>query len=858
MRDSHAECVEATRRTGRQYAMNLLSELRRIMKSQISGPRSSRFPPKSERLAFRRNSLSGMSGVLFSLVASFVFPCVGHAQVMRLDTNYVTFATRTSPYLISQAAVQPDGKVLVSGYFDTVNGKPHKRLVRLLADGSLDSTFIPSVEGSPTALADGKILVHQGTTIRRLNPDGSLDGGYAFSTGLFINRIVPLQDGRVYVCGSYLFGDLGIARLSEDGEIERTFDPQIALGADITTAAVQSDGKVLVAGRFPSISGMFLQKLARLNIDGTVDESFDAGVGPVHDSPPVINALAVKPNGHILVGGQFTSFSGIQRSGVAELEPSGAVAAEGNSGVGVSGVGAQPALVSVTAVFQDGSALIGGNFDQVNGVPTKDLVKLNPDGSLGNFVPPDFADNLVNIVRQIAIGDDRIWIAGTFTQIQDALAPGIGRLHLDGRIDLDFNPRFGEKVTPAIALQPDRKILLAGGFDEVNGTKRTGLARLDGNGILENAFQATVTGGQGVVLAVQSNGGIILGGNFTDVNGQPRRGLARVTSQGSLDLGFNPIVAGNAFPLIRKIAIQADGRIVVGGGFTSINGSQPYLARLNSDGSLDSSFSPPMTALVRGLAVDPQERVVYWENSVSATMIRRININGTVDASYEPGRFIRYFHADDWRGGGIVFQPDGKALVFGNISLSANSQPAYSLIRFTPEGVPDESFRFVESSLRVLIEDVKVQQNGKILVARSANGRTASALLGLNADGSLDPGFNPGGLIGGSVTSIEIDNDDGGIVFGGRQLSSDGMSIGSAGRMKRVSNAFLKPTQLSGAGLDLLLMGETGRIYRIDASANLRDWLTLGTVSLTNSTQPFVDASAPNFDRRFYRAVLTP
>jgi hypothetical protein len=134
-----------------------------------------------------------------------------------------------------------------------------------------------------------------------------------------------------------------------------------------------------------------------------------------------------------------------------------------------------------------------------------------------------------------------------------------------------------------------------------------------------------------------------------------------------------------------------------------------------------------------------------------------------------------------------------------------------------------------------------------------------SALLRLNTDGRIDPTFNAGGFVNGSVTDIAVEAGDTGVVFALNLFGVNWSWVGSVARMKAVANPFLSVTSARQATtFELLLIGETGKAYRIDATTNLFDWFSLGTVTLTNSTQPFVDANLLGFDRRFYRAVLVP
>jgi uncharacterized delta-60 repeat protein len=111
-------------------------------------------------------------------------------------------------------------------------------------------------------------------------------------------------------------------------------------------------------------------------------------------------------------------------------------------------------------------------------------------------------------------------------------------------------------------------------------------------GALDAAFTPSITGVVHAV-AVQSNGQIVIGGEFTSVNGAGRSNLARLNADGTLDTSFNPGIGGGLSPGVFALAIQSDGRILIGGRFSTVNGvGRNNIARLNANGTLDGSFNP--------------------------------------------------------------------------------------------------------------------------------------------------------------------------------------------------------------------------------------------------------------------------
>jgi uncharacterized delta-60 repeat protein len=169
-----------------------------------------------------------------------------------------------------------------------------------------------------------------------------------------------------------------------------------------------------------------------------------------------------------------------------------------------------------------------------------------------------------------------------------------------GTNDPTFNPTdrgfgFGDGANGATyttAIQSDGKIVIGGNFTSYNGTASNYIARLNTDGSLDGGFNPG-TGANNYILTtrVQSDGKIIIGGHFTTYNGTARNRIARLNTDGSLDAGFNPGTGADSY--IGTTAIQSDGKIIIGGGFTSYNGTaRNYIARLNTDGSLDAGFNP--------------------------------------------------------------------------------------------------------------------------------------------------------------------------------------------------------------------------------------------------------------------------
>lgn len=297
-------------------------------------------------------------------------------------------------------------------------------------------------------------------------------------------------------------------------------------------------------------------------------------------------AVAIQPDGKILING------GLNSARLSRLDSFGNADPDFHPGSGPDGE------VHAIALQLDGRILIAGNFTSYNGTNRGHIARLNADGSLDlTFDPGSGASGDINALA--VHPDGNIFIGGTFSSYNGTNRSRIARLDYDGGLDTSFNPGTGVNGYGilALALRTDGKVVIAGYFSSVNGTNRNSIARLNANGSLDLAFNPG-SGPNAEIdsIAEQADGKLIVGGFFSTFNGVARSGLARLNANGSLDAGFNPSLAvGNNFNqrTIRSIVVQPDGRIIVGGLFNQVSGvlTHQNLARFEANGSLDANFA---------------------------------------------------------------------------------------------------------------------------------------------------------------------------------------------------------------------------------------------------------------------------
>jgi uncharacterized delta-60 repeat protein len=442
----------------------------------------------------------------------------------------------SNPYVRS-VAVQNDGKVLIAADFDTVNGVMRNRIARLHADGSLDADFQNGLSG-----ANGYV---------------TFVGAQNDSKLLIVGRFTTVQgQSRNYV-----------ARLNREGTLDNGFQNGLPVGDSyVSSVALQSDGKVLIGGQFTTVNGVSPTLVARLNADGSVDSGFQSGLSGVNG---YVRSVAVQSDGKVVIGGGFSNVNGVGRTMITRLNVDGTL--DGSFQNGLPGVSGD--VVSL-ALQPDGKVLIGGDFVSVNGVSRNRVARLNADGTLDN----DFLNGLSgpnsNVLSVTVQSDGKIIIGGDFTIVNGVRRNRIARLNADGTLNNAFQntelfPSTSSRVY-SVAVQSDSKVLIGGDFTNVNNVARHRIARLNADGSLDADFQNGLSGINGSVysIALETNGKVLIGGWFTTVNDVPAAFVARLW--GSADIppriqsvnqsGADVNLIWDAIPN-RTYRVQYDGRL---------------------------------------------------------------------------------------------------------------------------------------------------------------------------------------------------------------------------------------------------------------------------------------------------------
>ena len=633
---------------------------------------------------------------------------VAENRIVRLNSNGSkdsTFSVGTGfNSEVRSIVLQNDGKIIVGGFFTSYNGITENSILRLNSNGDRDSSFYDGggFNSGVYAIAlqvDGKVIVGGGTfnngsgssIFRRLNSNGTVDGD--FNTGTSVNdqvqSIVLQPDGKIIIGGIFtLYNGINenrIIRLNVNGTKDTTFSTGTGFSGGVRSIVMQPDGKIIVGGGFTSYKAVVENRIIRLNSNGSKDTGFNSGTG--FNNP--VFSIALQTDGKIIVGGNFNLYNGLPENRIVLLNSNGVKDTTFNTGMGINGV------VQTIAVQPDGKKIIGGSFISYNGVTENYIIRLNSNGTKDTTFNTGigFNDRVLSVTLQ---PDGKMIVAGDFTSFNGVTENRVIRLNSNGIKDTTFNSGSGfiAGSVLSIDLQTDGKIIVGGDFYSYNGIVEYNIVRLNNDGTKDTSF-ITGTGFNFKVqsIVLQPDGKMIVGGDFNSYNGVTENRIVRLNSNGTKDASFS---TGSGFnTTVHSIALQIDGKIIVSGFFTSYNGvAENYLVRLNGNGTKDATFSPGTSVnnQVLSIALQPNGKIILGGfftsyNGITENYIIRLNSNGTKDTAFNTGvGFNSAVHL-------IALQADGKIVLGGSFtSYKAISSSAYLITLYGDSVLSNEEF----------------------------------------------------------------------------------------------------------------------------------------------------------------------
>ena len=726
------------------------------------------------------------------------------------------------PLTPTRAMLLPDGKYVLFFGPDTLTDQPTGPITRFLADGTLDTAFNFSRTykgvSAATPASDGKLYIaasryvygrKEAEQILRLNADGSIDSSFTPATVggdhtyQDVRQILVQPDGKVLVAGLFITfaGDDardGIVRLMPDGAVDMGFAPVTLDSVDVWSAALQPDGKVLIGGMFSRVNGVTSPGIARLNTNGSLDSTFQSG-GFLLELP--VRGIAVQSDAKIILSGRFRFGSGpaATRAPLVRLNDAGSLDST------FSSAGAVPGTPSGRDLFvlPDGKiiAAVRSSIYRFNTNGSKDTDFRQAVMIDGQFSPsPPIPGSPVSVHL---LPDGRILTGGNFTDVDPPGAPtysqfGVARLNSDGTLDssLVTSHKTGSETAPSSFARLD------------DGSTLIGFG-----GMIDPPFPYNV----GRLLSDGSRGP-----NFTLSSSDPNSFL----SGGFLARGIEPLPDGNFFVFGQKTAPFAftygkvapngvhdtafatepiqpfqeaiatpDGKILLAAGTDAQATVYETLTRLKADGHYDSfslaqsirevqldrydpnGFIVRMYVGSRVLAVQPDGKIlfVYLRPNYFFYLVR-LNTDGSIDGTFAETAFPSLDSSQNFP---IIFDPvtnttyqppegvltaslplldahvqaDGRIILVGHFT-SYNATAARGIVRLEPNGAVDNTFNTgggaqwnttVETSTFFpAIEQIEVQADGDLLIAgtfEAFNGAAAPGIASLNPDGSVDASF---------------------------------------------------------------------------------------------------------------------
>jgi uncharacterized delta-60 repeat protein len=359
-----------------------------------------------------------------------------------------------------------------------------------------------------------------------------------------------------------------------------------------------------------------------------------------------------------------------------------------------------------------------------------------------------------------------------------------------GVLDAQFAAAVGagpnDRLRLGVVAQPDGKIIVHGSFTQFNGIPANSIIRLNENGTIDTTFLTNIgTGTPSMIVQVvlQPDGKMILRGEgcgrlstFISFNNTPAPGIVRLNEDGTIDTDFMANV-GTGFPVVgpspcsalvpNSFALQADGKIVIGGGFMEFNGvAARRIMRLNADGTRDTGFSQThgtgiASFPVLNVYVRPNGKIVATGtfrsfNGITANSIIRFNPDGSLDSlfSTNTGTGCTPISA-------IAFASDEKIYISSSSMTSFNGTAVPRIVRLNEDGTIDTTFLqnigtgSTSNAVSQIIEQVDL--DNKIIVVgvgSTFNGLASGRIVRLNSNGTNDVSFINNARTATAVSSI--------------------------------------------------------------------------------------------------------
>lgn len=558
---------------------------------------------------------------------------------------------------------------------------------------------------------------------------------------------------------------------------------------------VLPDGKVLAGGSFTSFEGQPRTNLVRLIADGTaVDQTFTLGTEQTGLNQGVL-AMAVQPDGKVVVVGGFTKLGGQPRQGVGRLN------ADGTLDTGFVPLDVGRILNKDCLVIQDdGKILVGGSA----------LIRLNANG----VADPSFTVRIGGAgspaVSALALqGDGKILVGGQFTALDGQARSNLARLNPDGTLDPTFNATC-DRAVQTLAAEPDGKILVGGSFSTLDGSSVGGLGRLNPDGTLDPGFNPQVLG-EVYCLAPEADGSIIVGQSG---------GFRRVRADGTTDPNFVSL----RFFYPESAAIGPDGAAILLGAIEMSTGIQPYVEWAGSTNPATQSLFYNGTGSIT------------WLRGGSAPEIWRALVETSTDGT----NWVKLGEGTHVEGG---WQLEGVSLKTGQLMR------ARGWITGSSAGLVSETQTVIQGPAIVASPSSRTNFTDTPVTLHAY--AAASSPLGYQwyKDGAA--------ILGATNNSLALPDLQ--LADAGAYTMTATNANGSQTTPAAILTVVPRPEIAAwfgphpGGQMELVLAGPPRQQVIIESSTNLVSWQELGTAVLSTKPVPYFDLSSGASAQRFYR-----
>jgi hypothetical protein len=346
----------------------------------------------------------------------------------------------------------------------------------------------------------------------------------------------------------------------------------------------QSDGKIIVGGDFTDFNGVTINKICRLNPDGTEDNTFTSNLGTGFND--AVRTIKVQPDDKILVGGKFTDFNGTAINFICCLNSDGSENGDFTTNIG-SGFDSS---VNSIKLLSDNTIIVGGSFTDFDGNAIGYITKLDSKGTYNSSFTTNAGTGFDSDVLSLDIDpSDNIYVGGVFTDFNGTTVYRAAKMSGTGVQNSTFSSNISTNLNaPVNAIRYNsNKVLIGGDFTGAFGTGLNYIYQLNPDGTQDTDFMVQATnygagsGYDDIVRTIEAVAdGWLVGGNFTDYSGNTISRINYIQNTGKQLNGYRAYGASFDATVV-SLKLYPGNKVLVGGEFTSYDGiTNNYFANL--------------------------------------------------------------------------------------------------------------------------------------------------------------------------------------------------------------------------------------------------------------------------------------